>query len=129
MRSPVDAPVAAWLKQRRTEPLAVTVVTVMEIRHGIERTAQGKRRATMEADFEKLVTPPRGFEVLDFDERAARAAATFLAHRDSIGRPAEEPDMMIASIVASKGATLATRNVRDFVGLALPIENPYQDDA
>jgi predicted nucleic acid-binding protein len=34
--------------------------------------------------------------------------------------------MMIAGIADVAGAALATRNVRDFTGLPIAIENPWQ---
>lgn len=127
MRSPVDEPVVAWLGRRADDVLAITVVTVMEIRHGLDRLPDGRRRSSLEARFEEIVSSSSGFDVLDFDEPSARRAGAFLAVRDSVGRPAQEADMMIAGIVASVGATLATRDVGDYVGLAIPIETPYQD--
>lgn len=33
---------------------------------------------------------------------------------------------MIAAICASRGATLATRNTRDFAGLGLPLVDPWE---
>lgn len=39
------------------------------------------------------------------------------------------PDVMIAAICIVHGATLATRNVRDFEGLALKVINPFEATA
>lgn len=128
MQADVDERVARWFEDQRDDDVATTAVTVMEIRYGLERIPQGRRRTTLEADFAKLISPAHGFAVIDFDEGAAERAGAFLAHRTAIGRPASETDMMIAGIAATFGAVLATRNVRDFESLPLTIENPYAED-
>ena len=63
--------------------------------------------------------------VLPFDGDAADYYATIAARRRSIGRPISQLDAQIAAIAASRGASIATRNIRDFEHLDLDIINPW----
>ena len=63
--------------------------------------------------------------VLPFDGEAADHYGTLTAHRRSIGRPISQMDAQIAAIALSRGASLATRNVRDFEHLGLDVINPW----
>jgi predicted nucleic acid-binding protein len=51
------------------------------------------------------------------------------AQRERRGRPLSLGDSMIAAICLVHGATLATRNVRDFDGLDLKLVNPFEASA
>jgi predicted nucleic acid-binding protein len=67
--------------------------------------------------------------ILDFDADAPVIAGTLRARRESTGRPFSIVDSMIAAICLINGATLATRNVRDFDGLDLKLVNPFEASA
>jgi predicted nucleic acid-binding protein len=63
--------------------------------------------------------------LLGFDRDAADAYAVIGSIRRSMGQPVGHADTMIASIVHSRGAVLATRNIRDFVGCGVSVVNPW----
>ena len=56
----------------------------------------------------------------------AERAATMRASRRATGRPVTQADMLIAATAAIHGSALATRNERDFEGLAVEIVNPFR---
>ena len=76
-------------------------------------------------EFAKAVEVDLGDRVLNFDQSAAHAAASVAAQRRGAGRPVEVRDVQIAGIVASRRATLATRNVSHFNGLGLRVIDPW----
>lgn len=43
-----------------------------------------------------------------------------------LGRPLNTPDGMIAATALEHDLILVTRNVRDFVGTAVPVFNPWE---
>lgn len=47
------------------------------------------------------------------------------ARRRKAGQPVTQIDGQIAAIVASRGARLATRNVRDFVDCGIVVVDPW----
>ena len=49
-----------------------------------------------------------------------------MSHRDGIGLPIEGFDAQIAAICRARGATLATRNVKDFRETGVDLVDPWQ---
>jgi tRNA(fMet)-specific endonuclease VapC len=107
------------------EVIAATVVSAMEQVRG--RLAQIHRAKTTPevvqafARFQEALTFYRTVPVLPYDE----AAATHFARLRHVlqHRPGTQ-DLRIAAIALSRGATLVTRNQRDFQGIAgLPLED------
>ena len=64
--------------------------------------------------------------VVDFDASAATAAATLTVARSKRGGPVDLRDTQIAGIVLARRATLATRNVKHFADLDVPVVNPWE---
>lgn len=60
-----------------------------------------------------------------FDVNAAVQAATLAATRKTHGRPVDMRDTFIAGIALARRATVATRNVRHFDDLTVPVVNPW----
>jgi hypothetical protein len=58
---------------------------------------------------------------------AARHYGQILSSRQRIGRPIREMDAQIASIAKVHGATLATRDIDDFLSCDLVLANPWCD--
>ncbi|MFY9832719.1 MAG: PIN domain-containing protein [Methylocystis sp.] len=63
--------------------------------------------------------------ILPFDERAAHRFAQLCALKRSLGQGIAVMDAMIAAIAIAHAMTLATRNVRDFEGLGVPLVDPF----
>jgi predicted nucleic acid-binding protein len=63
--------------------------------------------------------------ILTFDRDAAHAFAEISAKRRRLGRPIGELDAQIAAISRSRGAAIATRNVRDFEDCGVELIDPW----
>jgi hypothetical protein len=63
--------------------------------------------------------------VLQFDYAAAEETASLMGVRHRTGRMGELRDKMIAGIALAQRAMLATRNVRHFDDLSIPVVNPW----
>ena len=68
-----------------------------------------------------------GGRIVAFDETAARAFGRIAADRRNLGRPVSTLDAQIAALVLAHGAILATRDMRDFEDLGVPLVNPWED--
>jgi predicted nucleic acid-binding protein len=120
-----DAAVLAWLDRQSWTLLWTTAITVLEIRSGLAIMPAGRRRSARQSAFDLLIE--RNFEsrVLPFDYAAAEETASLIGIRKRAGRPGELRDSMIAGIALARRATLATRNIRHFDDLDLPVVDPW----
>lgn len=126
MRQMPDAPVVAWLDRQPAESVWITSITLFEARLGIALLPKGRRRDSLETAFSQLLQEDLENRVLDFDSAAATAAASLAAERQRAGRPVDMRDTQIAGIALARRATLATRNVRHFQDLNVPVVNPWE---
>jgi len=124
-----SANVFDWFQRQNPNEVWLTAITLYEARFGTERLRPGARRDRLESGLERAVHTVLGGRVLDFDEAAAREAATLVAEREKRGRTVDIRDTFIAGIVRAHSATLATRNVRDFDDAGITIINPWEENA
>lgn len=127
MRTPPEAVVVAWLDQQSADAIWITTVTLFETRLGLSLLPDGRRRQILETAFARLLDAELNNRVLPLDSAAALHAATLAAERQRAGRPVDIRDTLIAGIALARGATLATRNIRHFQRLTVPVVNPWQD--
>lgn len=126
MRKAPEAQVVSWLDRQPSESIWITSTTLFEARLGLALLPRGRRRRMLEAAFARLLQEDLENRVLDFDGAAANAAAALAAERQQAGRPVDMRDTQIAGIALVRRATLATRNVRHFQDLKVPVINPWE---
>ena len=115
-----------WLDDNESE-LYLTVITVEEMRFGALCLPEGKRKRALSESIDTLVSS-YAHRLLTFDSNAAEQCAAYHHMAIEAGRSPSIEDLMIAAICTCNNATLATRNVRDFAYLGIPIENPFAPD-
>jgi len=126
MRKAPEAPVVAWLDRQPAESVWITSITLFESRLGLALLPKGRRRQALEAAFSRLLEEDLENRVLDFDGAAATESASLAAERQKAGRPVDMRDTQIAGIALARHATLATRNVRHFRDLKVPVVDPWE---
>jgi predicted nucleic acid-binding protein len=121
--------VELWLN--RTNPLSLwlTAILVFEIKGGLDLMDDGRRKRRLLAAFETLLDIEFQDRVFPFDGAAALEAARIGVERRRRGRPIDIKDTLIAGIAVSRGAAIATRNVRHFDDLSVEIINPWDAPA
>lgn len=125
MRDTPDGRVLAWAESVPVASLTISVVTVEEIERGLGQLPPGRRRADLGRRWAGLL---KTFEetIASYDLPAAQATARIVVSRSGQGRPISLPDAQIAGICICLGATLATRNTKDFELIpSLPLINPF----
>jgi hypothetical protein len=125
MRPRPDRGVLAWLDSLPAESAWLTTITVLEMRLGIELLPHGRRRAALSDRFQLLLETAFEGRILPFDVPSAYAAAAIEAAQRHAGRALDGRDAQIAGIAAARKAMIATRNLRDFEGLGLPLIDPW----
>ncbi len=128
MRPRPEKRVIAWLDRQPRSSIWTTSVTVFEIRFGLQVLPIGNRRDVYSKGFENLLD---GIDhrIAPFDYEAAQHASILMASRKMEGRARESRDTMIAGIVISRHATLATRNIRDFHDISATLVDPWTESA
>lgn len=116
-----------WLARLGETPLATTSITISEIAFDLERLEDGRRKKDLIARFDQFISPGGELTILPFDEHAALICGQYRASRERQGLHAPPSDTMIAGIAGALGASLATRNAKDFSGLPITVINPWED--
>ena len=88
--------------------------------------SEGKRRTQLASTFDRIEARFEG-RILGYSLGAARRYGALCAEQKQQGHIMETKDAMIAAICPTHGASLATRNTKDFEGLDLKLINPFED--
>ena len=123
MRVHPDEKVIRWMDRQPASSLFLSAVTVDEITYGIEILPAGRRRSRLRRVFSEVVDAFEG-RVESFDAKAAAESAKARAQRRQMGLPMALADSQIAGIAKSKGFSLATLNMKDFLGVGLTLVEP-----
>lgn len=125
MRPEPDLRVAAWTRLQPYGELFTTSVCEGELRYGIAILPAGKRRRHLTSIVDEFFTAAFAGRILAFDRAAAAAFSEIGAQRRKAGNPIGSLDCQIAAIARTHGATLATRDTRDFQDCGVPLVNPW----
>ena len=107
----------------------MTVVTVFEIQYGIEKMDAGRKKDRLNQRFSDMLQRWfYGSRVLEFDSSAAMTTAGLAATAKRNGYNLSRRDLAIAGTALQVGASVATRNVRDFPHDELEVTNPWNAD-
>ncbi|HET7313798.1 type II toxin-antitoxin system VapC family toxin [Salinisphaera sp.] len=127
LRPVPEAEVVTWVAKQPRPALFTTTVSRGEILYGLRLLADGQRRQRLWAAALAIFDEDLAGRTLSFDNAAADTYAEIAAVRRESGRPISQFDAMIASVTYSRGASLATRNVRDFEGCGIDVINPWEE--
>ena len=128
MRSRPEPGVVAWLNAQVDTALFTTSITLMELRFGLERLPEGKRKADLWAVLDFTLSRLVGPRVLSFDASAASLAASIAAEAERSGTPIGQADAQIAAIARAHGFTIATRDIAPFERAGLTVINPWSHE-
>jgi toxin FitB len=113
-----------WMESTDEDRVFISVVTLAELRYGLERLATGARRRRLEAWLGHEV--PLRFEgrILPIDANIAEAWGKTVSRSDAAGRPIGAMDAFLAATAEFHHLTLVTRDVSDFQ-LLKAVFNPW----
>jgi hypothetical protein len=125
LRPAPEPALLAWLRSVPRRDIWTCTIVLAELFSGVGLMPEGKRQRLLREKMGELVSTLFMDKILLFDLPAARAYGPILSVRQAKGRPIDEIDAQIASIAKVNGATLATRNIRDFEHCGIPLINPW----
>ena len=115
--------VVAWLEEN--EPLlALPAITLAELRYGITRLAEGRRKSSL-LQFWNMTRERFAGRIFSFDDRAAEAYGDIVATMERAGTPINVAGGLIAAIALVHGMSIATRDIGDFDAAGAPLVNPW----
>jgi predicted nucleic acid-binding protein len=119
--------VVSWLADADEDRVFISVVTIAELRHGVERLAIGRRRKRLNEWIEGGLLFRFDERILPIDAATADAWGRIVAHREGLGRPIGTMDAFIAATAQVHKLTLATRNQTDFEASVAAVVNPWSE--
>jgi toxin FitB len=125
MRPRANPGVLKWLGEVDEDSTFISVVTITELRYGIERLATGTRRERLDGWLQKDLRLRFEGRILPVDFEIANNCGRLVARSESLGRPIEPRDAFIAATAEVHGLTLVTRNVADFESTVKRILTPW----
>lgn len=125
MRTAPEPAVLNWLDAQPSSELWLTAVVAAELMFGVARLPEGARKQQLAHNVAAMLEQDFAGQVLAYDLAAASIYAELVAQRERTGRPIAMADAQIAAICLAHGASLVTRNEKDFEGLGLVVINPW----
>jgi len=123
-RKTPHANVVSWFTERPASTLFLSVLTLGELRKGIESVADNSRRMALldwlEAELPIFFTG----RILPIDTQVADRWGRMIA---AAGRPVPAIDSLIGATAAHHGLSLVTRNIKDYTDLGITVINPWNE--
>jgi len=114
--------VAQWVSQRPARALFLSVLTLGEIRKGIDSLQDIPKRQILNDWLETELPAYFQGRILAVDQLVGDRWGRLLA---KAGRPLPTIDSLLAATAAAHGLCMVTRNTRDFEGLGIDLFNPW----
>ena len=116
--------VVKWVNSRPATSLYLSVLTLGELRKGIDSLADAKRRLKLVDWLETELPLFFTGRILAIDQGVADQWGRLMA---VAGRPLPAIDSLLGATAAHHGLTMVTRNSKDFDNLGLEVLNPWND--
>jgi predicted nucleic acid-binding protein len=117
--------VVAFIASQMLELLFISVVTLAEIRFGIERLDDATHRAELTAWLTHKVRPMFDQRVLAISEDVMLTWRLLVEDGRKAGHTFSQPDLMIAATAVHYGLTLVSRDAGAFDKVRVPFFNPW----
>ena len=119
------AGVVSWLHEVDEDRVFLSVITLAELRYGVDRLPTGTRRGILDAWLANEL--PLRFEsrILPIDSAVADASGRLTAQAEARGRTLSAMDALIAGTAVVHGLTVVTRDTGDFEIAVKSVLNPW----
>jgi toxin FitB len=122
-----DDKVAAFVRAQPLEALHVSVVTLAEIRFGIELLPEAARRSALTDWLTHKVRPMFGQRVLAITEDIMFKWRLIVEEGRKSGHTFSQPDLIIAATAQHHGLTVVSRDTKEYVIARVEVFNPWTD--
>ncbi|MDZ4834932.1 MAG: type II toxin-antitoxin system VapC family toxin [Candidatus Melainabacteria bacterium] len=118
--------VVRWLVETDEDRLFLSVISIAEIRKGIELMSRGERQNRLSDWLTNDLSLRFAGRILDVNERVANHWSVTMAKSQKLGITMNSMDALLAATAFVNTMTLVTRNADDFLHLQSALINPWQ---
>ena len=118
--------VIRWLDQIADEKLFLSVITIGEIQHGIQRLPESSRKADLLVWINNGLIERFNNRILSLNTATMLLWGSLLARMEKSGHPMPAMDSLIAATALQNHLTIVTRNVVDFKPCGAQVINPWK---
>ena len=120
-----NSQVLAWIDHLDSNAAYLSVVTIGELCHGIEKLPNSTRKIKLQRWLSEEL-PLRFYgRILNIDTDVMLAWGALVARLERAGKPMPAMDSLVAAIAIRYDCILATRNEQDFVSSGVATINPW----
>lgn len=116
----------AFVEGQALDLIHVSVVTLAEIRFGIELLADATRRAELNDWLTHKVRATFEQRILDVSEDVILKWRMLVEAGRKAGHTCSQPDLFIAATAMHHGLTVVTRDTREYERARVPVLNPWK---
>jgi len=120
-----DSGVMDWLASVDEEQLFLSVVSLAELRHGVERLEAGHRKSALDIWLTDQLPGRFDSRLLPVDAGTADQWGRVVARAQAAGRPIGAMDAWLGATAEQHQLTLVTRNLSDFEATGVRLFNPW----
>ena len=118
--------VVEWIDQLDPDEIYLSVITIGEIRKGIEKLPSSKRKQTIQEWLATDLLLRFHGHIVEIDTPTMLRWGELTGGLEKIGKPMSAVDSLIAAIALEGSFTLVTRNEQDFKNADISIINPWK---
>jgi toxin FitB len=120
-----DPGIVRWLDEVDEDRIYLSVITIGELRKGVERLAEGRRRDRLGQWLASELPDRFGGRMIPVDAAIADQWGRLLAHAEKAGTAVGGVDALIAATAKVHGLHVVTRNVAHFRHLGVGVVSPW----
>lgn len=120
-----DPHVIQWVDSIQDERLYLSVITIGEIKKGIEKLSESKRKQSLSDWLQQELIVRFKDRILPLDLSTILTWGELVAQLELRGQPMPAIDSLVAAIALHGSLTLVTRNVADFANSDVGTFNPW----
>jgi toxin FitB len=118
--------VLEWLDQIPEEKLYLSVITIGEVQHGIERLPSSQRKTELLLWLNNALIERFEGRILALDTATMLVWGTLTAQMERAGRPTGSMDGLMVATTLRHQMIIATRNTSDFEPCGVQVINPWE---
>jgi toxin FitB len=117
--------VVAFVAEQSLARLYLSIVTIAEIRFGVELISNAARRSDLTLWLDHQLRPMFEGRILPVGEDILLRWRIVIEEGRKRGHTFSHPDVMIAATAVNHGLTVVTRNIREFVAAGVAVLDPW----